>query len=83
MTSGFAAMVTGPFDKETLDLEGHSSPSNTEVFAALSATKNYAMMLSKNFWVIHISAHVSIRMSGYLIKKIGCSGPKQLLKKLF
>ena len=61
MTSGFAAMVTGPSNKETLNREGHSSSSNTEVLAALSETKNYAMMLSKNFQVIHISTHVSIR----------------------
>ena len=47
MTSGFASMVTGPLNKETLSLEGHSSPGNTEVLAALSGAKNYAMMLSQ------------------------------------
>jgi len=56
------ATVTGPINKESLNLAGHHYSGHTEIYGALTGTKNYAMMLADgDFRVVHVSTHVSLR----------------------
>lgn len=56
------AVVTGPINKESLNLAGHHYSGHTEIFAEMTKTKNYAMLLcSKKLNVIHVTTHVSMR----------------------
>jgi 4-hydroxythreonine-4-phosphate dehydrogenase len=64
------AVVTGPINKESLNLAGLHYPGHTEIFAELTGTKNFAMMLAnKGLRVIHVTTHVSIRRACDLITK--------------
>lgn len=48
--------VTGPIKKAALQLAGHRYAGHTEIYADLTATKDYAMMLTEgNFRVAHVS----------------------------
>lgn len=70
MENKVAAVVTAPINKEALHKGGHNFPGHTEIFAELSNTKDYAMMLSaETLRVIHITTHVSMRDAADLIKK--------------
>ncbi len=54
-----AAVVTGPINKEALNLAGHHFDGHTEIFAQFTHTKNYAMLLaSGNLRVIHVTTHI-------------------------
>ena len=54
--------VTGPINKEALKTAGVDCPGHTEIFATLTNTRDYAMMLAVgDFRVIHVSTHVSLR----------------------
>ncbi|MBE6936433.1 MAG: 4-hydroxythreonine-4-phosphate dehydrogenase PdxA [Ruminococcaceae bacterium] len=65
-----AAVVTGPINKEALNLAGHHYDGHTEIFAKFTDTKNYAMLLaSGSLRVIHICTHVSLRQACDLVKK--------------
>jgi 4-hydroxythreonine-4-phosphate dehydrogenase len=56
------AVVTGPLHKEALNLGGYHYSGHTEIFATLTQTKDYCMMLAEgNFRVLHVSTHVSLR----------------------
>lgn len=56
------AVATAPLNKEALHLGGHKFAGHTEIFATLTDTKKYSMMLtSGDFRVIHVSTHVSLR----------------------
>ena len=56
------ATVTGPINKEALNQAGFQYAGHTEIYAKLTHTKDYAMMLMhENFRVIHVSTHVSLR----------------------
>lgn len=56
------AVVTGPINKESLNLAGHNFAGHTEIFAHLTETEKYAMVLwSTDLKVIHVSTHVSLR----------------------
>jgi 4-phospho-D-threonate 3-dehydrogenase / 4-phospho-D-erythronate 3-dehydrogenase len=56
------AVATAPLNKEALHLGGHNFAGHTEIFATLTDTNKYAMMLTNdNFRVIHVSTHVSLR----------------------
>lgn len=56
------AVVTGPINKEALNLAGYHYSGHTEIFADLTGTKDYAMMLTGGpLKVIHVSTHVSLR----------------------
>ena len=64
------AIVTGPINKEALNLAGHHFSGHTEIFAHFTGTTKYAMMLAEdNFRVIHVSTHVSLRKACDLVKK--------------
>ncbi len=56
------AVITNPLNKEALNLAGRHYSGHTEIFADLTGTKDYAMMLAdRNFRVVHVSTHVSLR----------------------
>lgn len=56
------AVATAPLNKEALHLGGHNFAGHTEIFATLTDTKKYAMMLTnEEFRVIHVCTHVSLR----------------------
>lgn len=64
-----AAVVTGPLNKEALNLAGHHFDGHTEIFAHYTNTKNYAMLLaSGNLRVIHVTTHVSLRQACDLVR---------------
>ncbi len=54
--------VTGPINKEALNLAGWHYAGHTEIFAEKTGTQRYAMMLAHgNLRVLHVSTHVSLR----------------------
>ena len=56
------ATVTGPINKEAINLAGFHYAGHTEIYAKLTDTKEYGMMLMhEHFRVIHVSTHVSLR----------------------
>ncbi|MFA9381833.1 MAG: 4-hydroxythreonine-4-phosphate dehydrogenase PdxA [Acetanaerobacterium sp.] len=62
--------VTGPINKEAMNLAGIHYSGHTEIFADLTSTKSYAMMLlSDQLRVIHATTHVSMRRACDLITK--------------
>ncbi|MGE5572726.1 MAG: 4-hydroxythreonine-4-phosphate dehydrogenase PdxA [Bacteroidota bacterium] len=64
------AVVTGPIHKEALNLAGYHYSGHTEIFADLTGTKDYAMMLvDQGMRVVHVTTHVSLRRACDLVKK--------------
>jgi 4-hydroxythreonine-4-phosphate dehydrogenase len=64
------ATVTGPISKEAINQAGFHYSGHTEIYADLTHTKDYAMMLvHKEFRVIHVSTHVSLREACDRVKK--------------
>lgn len=64
------ATVTGPLNKEALNLAGWHYSGHTEIYAELTRTKEYCMMLAnENFRVVHVSTHVSLRKACDRCKK--------------
>ena len=62
------AVVTAPIHKEAFNLGGWKYAGHTEMFADLTNTRDYAMMLvHKNLRVIHVTTHVSLRRALDLI----------------
>jgi len=56
------ATVTGPINKEAINLAGFHYAGHTEIYAKLTQTRDYAMMLLHDqFRVIHVSTHVALR----------------------
>ncbi len=56
-----AAVVTAPINKEAIQSAGHHFAGHTEIFAAYTSTKNYAMLLyDEKFSVIHVSTHIPL-----------------------
>ncbi len=54
--------VTGPINKESMNMGGHHYSGHTEIYAELTGTRDYSMMLAdKGFRVAHVSTHVSLR----------------------
>ncbi len=54
--------VTGPINKESMNMGGHHYSGHTEIYADLTNTKDYSMMLADHdFRVAHVSTHVSLR----------------------
>jgi 4-hydroxythreonine-4-phosphate dehydrogenase len=64
------ACVTAPLNKEALHLGGCPFPGHTEIFANLTHTKDYSMMLvGEKLRVIHVSTHISLRKACDAVKK--------------
>jgi 4-hydroxythreonine-4-phosphate dehydrogenase len=63
-------IVTGPINKEAMNLAGHKYSGHTEIFARFTGTNKYAMLLAEDkFRVIHVSTHVSLRKACDLVIK--------------
>lgn len=61
MAGKFKGIVTGPINKESINLAGHHYSGHTEILAHYSGTKKYAMLLiGGNLRVIHVTTHVSM-----------------------
>jgi len=70
MAKEIDATVTGPISKEAINLAGFHYSGHTEIYADLTQTKDYAMMLvHDHFRVIHVSTHVSLREACDRVKK--------------
>lgn len=64
------ATVTGPINKEAINLAGHQFSGHTEIYAHYTDTLKYAMLLVHgNLRVIHVSTHVSLKQACDLVKK--------------
>lgn len=62
--------VTGPIHKEAINAAGHHFAGHTEIFASMTSTKDYAMMLAHGaFRVVHVSTHVSLKEACERVKK--------------
>jgi len=65
-----AATVTCPMHKEALNLAGYKFAGHTEIYAHLTNTKDYAMLLvEQNLRIVHVSTHTSLRRACDLVKK--------------
>ena len=70
MAGKIDATVTNAFNKEAVSLAGHHYSGHTEIYAELTGTKNYTMMLAhENLRVVHVSTHVSLREACDRVKK--------------
>ncbi|MCI8567403.1 MAG: 4-hydroxythreonine-4-phosphate dehydrogenase PdxA [Lachnospiraceae bacterium] len=70
MAGEVSAVVTAPLNKEALHMGGHMFAGHTEILAALTGVKSYAMLLwSESLKVIHVSTHVSLRRACDLATK--------------
>lgn len=64
------ATITGPIHKEAIQRAGFNFAGHTEIYAALTNTKNYTMMLADgHFRVVHVSTHVSLSDAIKRVKK--------------
>ena len=64
------ATITNPLNKEALNLAGYHYAGHTEIYADLTGTKDYSMMLADgDLRVVHVSTHVSIREACDRVKK--------------
>lgn len=62
MEAKIDAVVTGPINKEALNLAGHHFSGHTEIFAHYTNSRDYAMLLTTpQLKVIHVTTHVSMR----------------------
>ena len=62
--------VTGPINKESINLAGHRYGGHTEIYAEYTGSRKYAMLLVEEaLRVIHVSTHVSLRRACDLVRK--------------
>lgn len=62
MAGEIDATITGPIHKEAINAAGIHEAGHTEIYARLTGTKDYAMMLAEgDFRVVHVSTHVSLQ----------------------
>ena len=53
--------VTGPLNKEAMNKAGHHYNGHTEIYADLTGTRDYAMLLAgENLRVVHVTTHVAV-----------------------
>lgn len=70
MAGEIDATVTNAFNKEAVNLAGHHYSGHTEIYADMTGTKKYTMMLAhENLRVVHVSTHVSLREACDRVKK--------------
>ncbi len=64
------ATVTNPLNKEAIHVAGHNYSGHTEIYADLTGTSRYSMMLAhESLRVVHVSTHVSLREACDRVKK--------------
>lgn len=62
MAGRIGATVTGPINKAAVNAAGFHYAGHTEIYAELTNTRDYTMMLADGaFRVAHVSTHVSLR----------------------
>jgi 4-hydroxythreonine-4-phosphate dehydrogenase len=62
--------VTGPINKAAINAAGFHYAGHTEIYAEMTGTKEYAMMLADgDFRVSHVSTHLSLREACDRVKK--------------
>jgi 4-hydroxythreonine-4-phosphate dehydrogenase len=62
--------VTGPINKAAINAAGYHYAGHTEIYAELTKTRDYSMMLVEgDFRVTHVSTHVSLREACDRVKK--------------
>jgi 4-hydroxythreonine-4-phosphate dehydrogenase len=62
MAGEIAATVTGPINKAAINAGGFHYAGHTEIYAELTGTRDYSMMLAEGrFRVAHVSTHVSLK----------------------
>lgn len=72
--------VTGPINKESINMAGHHYSGHTEIYADYTKTKKYGMLLvEEDLRVVHVSTHVSLRQACDLVKKARILDTIQLL----
>jgi 4-hydroxythreonine-4-phosphate dehydrogenase len=70
MAGQIDATVTGPINKAAINAGGYHYAGHTEIFAYLTHTRDYSMMLAEgDFRVAHVSTHVSLRKACERVKK--------------
>jgi len=70
MSGAADAIVTGPINKEAINLAGYHYAGHTEILADLTGTHDYAMMLvDGGLRVVHTSTHLSLREACDLVKR--------------
>jgi 4-hydroxythreonine-4-phosphate dehydrogenase len=70
MTGKIDGTVTGPINKAAIHAAGHHFAGHTEIYATLTNTRDYCMMLTHGgFRVTHVSTHVSLREACDRVKK--------------
>lgn len=64
------AVVTGPINKEAINLAGHAFAGHTEIFAKYTNTKDYGMLLTApGLRIVHVTTHVSMRQACDIIRE--------------
>lgn len=64
------ATVTNALSKEAINAAGHHYAGHTEIYADLTGSKKYTMMLAyKDLRVVHVSTHISLREACDRVKK--------------
>lgn len=70
MANRIDGTITGPLNKEAMNLAGYHYSGHTEIYAEFTGTKDYAMMLADDkLRVVHVSTHVPLRKACDLVKK--------------
>jgi 4-phospho-D-threonate 3-dehydrogenase / 4-phospho-D-erythronate 3-dehydrogenase len=64
MAGKVQAVVTGPINKESINIAGYHYAGQTEIFANYTHTVDYGMLLtSPDLRVIHVTTHMSMRQA--------------------
>ncbi|MCI8342315.1 MAG: 4-hydroxythreonine-4-phosphate dehydrogenase PdxA [Firmicutes bacterium] len=64
------ATITNALNKEAINLAGHHYSGHTEIYAEMTNTSKYTMMLAhEDLRVVHVSTHVSLREACDRVKK--------------
>lgn len=70
MANEIDGTITGPLNKEAMNLAGYHYSGHTEIYADYTGTRDYAMMLAdEKLRVVHVSTHVSLREACDRVKK--------------
>lgn len=70
MAGEIDATVTGPINKAAINAGGFHYAGHTEIYAELTRTRDYSMMLAEgSFRVAHVSTHVSLKTACERVKK--------------
>lgn len=70
MARDINAVITAPLNKDALHKGGHNYEGHTEIFATLTGSKKYSMLLwCEKMSVVHVSTHCSIAEAVHRVTK--------------